>query len=429
MKSKIFDILSFVFFIVLICFIHFGTLLSCMKVTDILMISKILHVFGIISIIIYICYKVINRKKINIYDVIIVLLTIFAIISTIYAYDQKVALIGANTRYEGLYSILSYYSFFLLATTLSKKYQKIIMYILVFFGTFQIILGIIQSLRIENILGYDRSHNFSAKFYSASGTFSNPNFYSTYILMCLLWLIGDFQRINKLLVKIFYSILIVIYIYGLFIGNTLSSILIFIFITAILITKNIKFKSIKKNIIPIIIVPAILLYGIFMIDKYTNHKLTRYIQIGYSIDTITNILKNGIQDSTGHYRIYVWKETIKKVPEYIITGIGPDNFAFINNGSPIIVTTKKDSMFFDKAHNDYLQILITQGIFAFICYMILIVLVFKTGFMNKNKETKGLFIAFVGYLLQMLIVFSFITVAPMFYMIMGFIVNKKELKE
>lgn len=428
MKTKIFNILGVIFFIILICFIHIGTLLVAMNITKTLLISQILHKFGIVSIIIYIFYKIINRKKINIYDIIIILLTIFAIISTIFAYNQKVALIGNGARYEGLYSILSYYSFFLLATTISKKQHKKIMTILVFFGILQIAIGTIQVLKINNILGYDRTWNWSNHFQYASGTLANPNFYSTYILMCLLWLFSTLFQIKGIIKKIFLSILVSIYIYGLVIGNTTSSILIFLFLAFIIIIFNFKPNKIKKNIFPMLMCLILAFSVLFIINKYNYNNL--YNTMKKNMYYINHIFKYGLKDYTGSYRIYVWKETLKEVPNYLYTGIGIDNFKYIRKGTPIVVSDKHNTLYFDKAHNDYLQILITEGIFALISYLLLIILVFYAAFSsNVKKENPGLIYTFIGYLLQMIIVFSVITVAPIFYMIMGFIVSNKLLKE
>ena len=145
---------------------------------------------------------------------------------------------------------------------------------------------------------------------------------------------------------------------------------------------------------------------------------------------LTDIIQNGIKNYTGSYRIYIWKETLKEVPNHLYTGIGIDNFKYIRNGVPITVNIKDKMLYFDKTHNDYLQILITEGIFALISYLLLIILVFyATITSNVKKENPGLIYSFIGYLLQMITIFSVITVAPIFYMIMGFIVSNKLLKE
>ena len=431
-KIKLLNKINFIAILTLILYLHIGSFLISINIISVLTFSKILHALGIIFIIIYIINKIINKKNINFYDIIILLLTTCAIISAKYAYDQEVALIGTHHRHEGLYTILSYYSFFLLSTTLNKKYHPIIMKTLVFLGVFQILIGTIQTMRIENILGYDRSENFSANYYSASGTFMNPNFYSTYILICVSYLIGNFKNQKTIKTRIISIFLISIYVYGLIIGNTSSSILSFI---AILIFNGfglLNKKNIKKNLktIPIIIVVILLaIPALLIVDKYKYHTL--YKTMRNNVYEIMDIFKYGIKDTTGNSRIYVWKETLKEVPKHALTGIGIDNFLYIKDGQPILATVEEKVLAFDKAHNDYLQILITEGVFALIVYLILIIKVlYDSHSISKNKNNSGLILSFISYLCQMIMVFSVIMVAPIFYIIIGFIVhNKKEEKE
>ena len=65
--------------------------------------------------------------------------------------------------------------------------------------------------------------------------------------------------------------------------------------------------------------------------------------------------------------MFIWKNTIKEVPNNLLHGVGVDNFLYaFNNGS-----LEGKEMVYDKAHNEYLQILITEGIFSFISYLML----------------------------------------------------------
>ena len=144
--------------------------------------------------------------------------------------------------------------------------------------------------------------------------------------------------------------------------------------------------------------------------------------INKNIREVNEILKNGIDDSTGNNRIYVWKESLKFLPKYYLTGIGIDNFYYINESAAICKFDEKEYECFDKAHNEYIQILMTEGIFAFIIYLGLIYYVFKNG----QGEFK---LVFLSYLIQAFFNISVITVAPVFYMIMGFLISNKNINK
>ena len=71
--------------------------------------------FGLIELLILniIIIVLINIKEYIFHkvDISVLLIIIFLIISTIFAYNPQIALFGNNTRYEGLFTILYYFSF------------------------------------------------------------------------------------------------------------------------------------------------------------------------------------------------------------------------------------------------------------------------------------------------------------------------------
>lgn len=423
-RERIINISRLLFFIALIIFIHVGQTLAILKKITMYEFSNILQAFGIIALVIYIADKIINKKRFNIYDMIIIILSILGIISTIFAYNKGVAIWGTRTRFEGILSLISYYLIFLLATTVKKKEKKILLWLVIFFGLLQIIIGTIQTLKINVIFNYDRSNNFSTKFAFASGTLGNPNFYATYILMCALFVLASFFSAKSRKTKILFGILSIIFAYGVFIGSTTSTMLIYGLFLLIGVFKELRKKKLKNIIISFLI--FISAFGIILtsLNHFVDNKV--FNSIKYNTKEIVNIFKYGIKDSTGSNRIYVWKTTLKQVPKNIINGVGVDNFSFVDNGKKICIMKKVKKSCFDKAHNDYLQILITEGIFALITYLILITLVLINGFINSKKnQDNSIFWPTIGYLLQMMFVFSVIRVAPIFYMILAFNIDEE----
>jgi len=316
--------------------------------------------------------------------------------------------------------LITYYSIFLLASTIPQKHRKIIMFVIIITGIFQIAIGTIQILRITNILGYDRSFNRSMRFKKmASGTLGNPNFYSAYILICLSYIYSKlFQKNKKIIMYIIYFLLSMLFAYGLIIGNSLgcilSFIIIFIITNIVTFIKN-DYKKRRRIAITVLIFISIIISAI-----YNNKDLNNIIST--NINEIKEIFKNGINNNTGNGRLEVWKKTIEYLPEHIYNGIGIDNFEYIENGKPITLWVEKEFQVFDKAHNEFLQKLITEGVFSFITYIILLIYVTKCYFSNNNKENYPYFVVFISYVIQSFVGISVITVAPIFYMIMGFII-------
>ncbi len=428
--KKIYEIVATIVLILLICFLNIGTINIIMNNMDYLQFSKYLSYYGGLFLVLYIIGKIINKEKPKPKDFIILMLGILAYLSYHFAFNKDIALNGVSTRNEGLWSILTYYTTFLVATMIPKKNQKIVMYTLLLTGIFQIIVGTIQTLRITNIFGYDRSNNWSTHFKFASGTVGNPNFYSTYILMCLMYAYGSFLKSKKISNILLYLVLAIIFIYGLIIGNTTSCILAFFIIVIITLLKKINKQNIKKIICGTIIIIPITVLGVLILDNYTNHRITK--EMNNNIQEIKEIFETGITDETGNYRIYIWKETLKRVPKYIYTGIGLDNFSMIDDGKILCAGKGKNYQCFDKAHNEYLQKLITEGIFSILIYILLIIYTIYTFYKNKKYKSihyYALFLSFIGYLIQAFFNISVIPVAPIFYLIMGFLNSKIEIED
>ena len=76
--------------------------------------------------------------------------------------------------------------------------------------------------------------------------------------------------------------------------------------------------------------------------------------------------------------------------------------------------------FYDKVHNEYLQILITEGIFCLISYLVMYGIICIRGMKNsfKNKEIY-LLLPVIGYLVQAFFNISVIEVAPIFFIALG----------
>lgn len=424
MIKKIRNIGSLIVLLGLVLYLNIGTVAIIMNEIDYLAFSKYLSYFGLCAFILYIGYKILEREKIKGKDIFILLLAIFAFFSYYFAFNKEEALHGVVTRNEGLFVILTYYAVYLLSTTIDSKYQKKIMYVVLGTGFFQMIVGTIQILQISNIFGYDRSMNWSTHFKFASGTLGNPNFYSTYMVLCLLYIWGMLLHSKTKKQIAIYILLFFCFLYGLVIGNTSGCILAVLLWIVITLSKKINRKNIKKVMLAIVIISVSLFLSLSILDQFINHRI-RYT-MNKNVEEIRELFDSGITDSTGNYRVYVWKETLKKVPKYYATGIGIDNFAHLNDGD-YICTGEVDYQCFDKAHNEYLQILITEGIFTLVVYISFLTFVFYEFIHTKGKKDShkiGIMYAVIGYLIQAFFNISVITVAPIFYMLMGFMNSK-----
>ena len=141
----------------------------------------------------------------------------------------------------------------------------------------------------------------------------------------------------------------------------------------------------------------------------------------------TEIAKGNLDDSYGTKRMYIWKRTVEIVPKHIWHGVGVDSFHKAFDGKALIRKTKTKAIIYDKAHNEYLQLLITQGIFSLIAYLSLCGYVLFCGLHRSIKHNElYLVLPVIGYLVQAFFNISVIEVAPIFWLAMGLCCGKKE---
>lgn len=358
-------------------------------------------------------YSVISKKKkINYVDYIFYILIFLGIISTIFALDFKKSLFGEINRYEGLLTLISYYLITLNAKNLdTEKYKKNILKVFLCLGIIQSIIGIMQVLSNNS---YIKRFPIS---YMAMGLCSNPNFYGSYVSMLLsistVYFIQN-REIKSLLLCVLFSMNL--YLAG-STGPMLGFAISFIFIS-ILLRKKI------KRILAILLV-------ILLSFNISDNLLFYYQKNVNNIDIVNKYnIKNDVKDTynnitsgdekkiekIGSGRLKLWKDCMPLIKKYWLTGAGIDNFkdAYPQTGR----------IQFDKAHNVYLQMAITNGIFALLAYCFLCLIIFLKGIKFNKTFYIALYMAFVTYCIQAFANISVLDVAPYFYLIMGLLCSK-----
>ena len=146
-------------------------------------------------------------------------------------------------------------------------------------------------------------------------------------------------------------------------------------------------------------------------------------------------LKGQPKDYFGSWRIGVWRITLGLIRQYPVFGTGPDTFyysfkpvwkeyeAYLRTEKGFTSTLQT----FDTPHNEYLAIASNNGIPALLLYLCLIGTALYAGIIkgNRNKEAYGFVIAVILYLVQGFFSFSICLVAPLFWAILGIMVQRE----
>lgn len=351
-------------------------------------------------------YQIFSKKeKIDVTDIIIYILIVLAFLSTQYAIDFEKAFFGEKYRYEGLLTILSYYFLFLNAKSIKQeKYKKNIINLFMCMGIFQSMYALLQSY---TILPFIRRHSIS---YMAMGLCSNPNFFGSYMVMQLL-IIGYMYVYNP---KRTYLLIYILFGITLYIaestGPVLSVIVTLIF-SAFIIPK--KTKRIMKLLVILLLSFA---FSNLSLEYIQNNKFENQLIENYDISSEISAIPKKSKEEIGNGRLLIWENSLPLVKKYWLIGCGLDNFkdAYPNSGS----------VKFDKAHNVYLQISITNGVPALIIFLVLLFIAFIKGIKFKNHFLTPIYMAFIGYSIQAFFNISVIDVAPYYYIILGLIFSK-----
>ena len=421
-KKIVSDCLSTCFVVILLIYIF----VSNVRITyGMYMMSELsinLIYFGVVGIILYIINKILNKIKFDIYDIFILGLIFFGIISTIYAIDVDVSLYGFEGRFEGLFQLILYYILFLNCKNMyNKKFKIVLVGLIIGVAVLQSLYGIMQFLDVEMMFGFEILRN---RFYSNAFEI-NPNFFGTLTIIGLslsltLYFIkkGTFMTLITLIIS-------TVLFFGLLCSGAMSvAIALFVLFVALIVLffvlKLDKWQMLIKCLM--VIIAFLVSYRVFNF----HDKGYYFSQIGKTTYEMGEVLKGDSEPIYGSGRIHIWKKTLAIVPDNLWNGVGIDNFYYaFDNGTGRVLIDVKSKLAVDKAHNEYLQKLITEGIFSFLIYLIMLIIIFVEAIKKllvKKKDDYlllALFLCFVVYCVQAFFNISVISVAPMFYIIMG----------
>ena len=380
---------------------------------------EILYFLIPLEIFIYV-YKIVKKEvKLNYYDMIVFLILILLMLVTNNSIDIDTSIWGAYGRNEGFLSILCYYLLFLNSKSLDEKQINIVIKTFFEVGIIQFIYCLLQVFfRFPGLPLF----SLSGVNYMAMGFQGNPNFLGSYCIMLLglalmLYLVKGERK---------YFVLSIIFFINLILaqstGPFFAFIILFIFMIVFMKIKGIiDWKKIGIVCAGFILTFIIVSNGVELYCKkvFNDKIVSSYTIKGDILNTLNlfgvskgNNEENITIEDYGSGRITIWKNALKAVPKYFWLGSGIDTFGYV-------YSQNNKGLYYDKAHNEYLQILVTEGIFTLNSYLSLLLLLFIDGVKSNNKLIWVLMMAFIGYALQAFLNISVNTVAPTFYIIMG----------
>lgn len=130
-------------------------------------------------------------------------------------------------------------------------------------------------------------------------------------------------------------------------------------------------------------------------------------------------------DRWGSGRGYIWKKSLwlynRLTPMGKLFGCGPDTFGCLVNKTIVFQMQNDTGMFFDNAHNSFLQYLVTIGLLGLTFYLLFLAASFIRLFQNRenNPYILGTLVAVICYVSQSLVNLDVPLVTPTMWLLLA----------
>lgn len=351
-------------------------------------------------------------------------LIVGGLFSTLTSIDLHTSLWGDIYRYDGYVSLLAYVFLFYLTVDLlrSDKHTELLISTLMFSSAAVSVYGISQSLGHDFIHWNPELVDVTRVF----STFGNPVFLAAFLTLIVPVSLGFFFKTHlgypRSLLFASIPVLSLICLFltrsrAAWLAITASLVIMLVFNPKIIVER-------KRHCLLLVVLLLIFVLSITLLSGQTGEV---FRQVG---NRLASVIK--ISEALGS-RPLIWKTAVRMIEAKPLLGYGFDTFRL---GYPKYQTADwiralKENAIPDKAHNDLLQVSVGQGLMGLLFY-----LWFLATFLWKNlqlfiRETEpsrkimasGLFAGIIGYLIQIQFSFSIISVAPLFWLVLGLTYN------
>ena len=142
------------------------------------------------------------------------------------------------------------------------------------------------------------------------------------------------------------------------------------------------------------------------------------------------LLRGNFDGNFGSGRIHIWRSVLREIPSHLWFGIGPDTmlraslppFERFDAARDVTVIAHLDA-----AHNEFLNILFHQGIFALLAYLGALLSVAVRCLHSRGKVATALGTAVLCWCVQALFGFSMFLTTPLFFLALALL--ERELRK
>lgn len=349
------------------------------------------------------------------YVVLLVSYIVTVMISMLLVGEIGLRFFGSEMRPDGIVVLIMYVMLFWFVGRYMERYSLF----LLFGGLIVSAIGIAQYYGLDVLPPTEISEMWSNVSYSTIG---NPNFLGSYLVLLLPVAMYEYMGLKKWYGLVVYGVILYCLLATMSRGPWLGAMAaIGMFMLMLWLAKKVDWKRLG-----IVFVISVVLIGLFNVLG-DGALFNRFGTIGSDIGEVVSGGEN--LEKAGSFRMFIWIRSLELVKENPLWGVGLEQlgYAFIDNYSEDMVKHWGRVMFVDRAHNEYLHIAVSTGIPSLFVYLVFLFMVLKAGWRNWKQDEMLLpvYAAVVGYLVQAFFNISVVSVAYLFWIYMGFLVNEK----
>jgi putative inorganic carbon (HCO3(-)) transporter len=323
--------------------------------------------------------------------------------------DRTLSFFGSITRQQGFSQYLFYFFWFILFSfnlaVFSRRpateynFQKIIsrlILVIVFSGAGVSLYGVLQILNID-YYAWDAPIYLTARAFSSLG---QPNFFASWLLLVIPLSVYLFQTTKKFLLRFFYLLLFLLNLAGLISSSSRGGLVSFCFLLLLFLLYLLFFNNLAAKKKAIIVLAFILFAAVSLVA--VNKIIPGRVASMFDFN-------QGSSDA----RFNFYSAAISAIKQKPLWGYGQENSSniLVTYYQPDWGVSSNVGQFPDRAHNLFLDILLSGGIFALAAYSLLYFFFFGLAFKNiKAKNQVALFVALslgaAAYLFSLLFSFS-----------------------
>lgn len=358
---------------------------------------RLIVIFGLSSLLIYFWQSKLHKLAKNWLIISAFSFLLILPLTSIFSVEISDSLWGGFERMEGAFYYLFLLGFLFILLQIfnqDKHWEKVFLFI-----TASSLL--VDLLAIFQKLGF----NFWLIKYDGriGGTLGNAAYLASFALLSLIFLLFFFYKYKKY--RWLSGVAIGLNLLTIFISATRGTLLalflsLFLALIFLLFKKNLLSSKIKMYVSGALLLMVIFFGSIFIF------KDTSLIQ---NIEPLQRLSSISLEDATSVSRLVTWQYAWQGFLERPIFGWGLENFDLVFNQ---YFDGRVSENWFDRAHNNYLDILTTGGIVSLLAYLIFVYFVFRSIYLLHKNYKIDYFIwliftfGWLAYLIQNIFIFD-----------------------